>query len=83
MACSAVLFVKLGPIDNRPQATSLPYNGRKRKCRFWLRRAARAGTQLNIGGAIPLGWTLASYPGVADGRDDFRGYFENRRRADA
>ena len=33
--------------------------------------------------AIPLGWTLASYPGVADGRDDFRGYFENRRRADA
>jgi hypothetical protein len=31
----------------------------------------------------PVGWTLSGYEGVADGRDDFRGYFENRRRADA
>jgi hypothetical protein len=28
----------------------------------------------------PVGWTLSSYDGVADGRDDFRGYFEHRRR---
>lgn len=31
----------------------------------------------------PLGWTLSRYEGVADGRDELRGYFENRRRADA
>jgi hypothetical protein len=30
----------------------------------------------------PVGWTLSSYDGVAEGRDEFRGYFENRRRAD-
>jgi hypothetical protein len=30
----------------------------------------------------PIGWTLSSYDGVADGRDEFRGYFENRRRAE-
>jgi hypothetical protein len=31
----------------------------------------------------PVGWTLSRYEGVADGRDEFRGYFENRRKADA
>jgi hypothetical protein len=31
----------------------------------------------------PVGWTLSSYEGVADGRDAFVGYFENRRRVDA
>lgn len=31
----------------------------------------------------PLGWTLTSYDGVADGRNAFIGYFENRRRVDA
>jgi len=31
----------------------------------------------------PLGWTLSSYDGVADGRDAFVGYFENRRSVDA
>jgi hypothetical protein len=30
----------------------------------------------------PVGWTLSAYEGVADGRDELRGYFENRRRAD-
>jgi hypothetical protein len=30
----------------------------------------------------PVGWTLSSYVGVAEGRDEFRGYFENHRRAD-
>ena len=33
--------------------------------------------------ATPIGWTLTSYDGVADGRDAFIGYFENRRRVDA
>jgi hypothetical protein len=27
----------------------------------------------------PVGWTISSYAGVADGRDEFKGYFENRR----
>ena len=31
----------------------------------------------------PIGWQLTSYEGVADGRDAFVGYFENRRRVDA
>jgi hypothetical protein len=31
----------------------------------------------------PLAWTLSGFAGPAEGRDDFRGYFENRRRADA
>ncbi len=31
----------------------------------------------------PVGWTLTSYEGVADGRDAFVGYFENRRKVDA
>jgi hypothetical protein len=31
----------------------------------------------------PVGWTLTSYDGVADGRDAFVGYFENRRKVDA
>ena len=31
----------------------------------------------------PIGWDLADYAGVADGRDEFKGYFRNRRRADA
>ncbi len=30
----------------------------------------------------PVGWTLSSYDGVAEGRDELRGYFEHRRRAD-
>ena len=34
-------------------------------------------------GAMPVGWTLTSYEGVADGRDAFVGYFENRRKVDA
>ena len=33
--------------------------------------------------ARPIGWQLSSYDGVADGRDEFVGYLENRRRADA
>jgi hypothetical protein len=28
---------------------------------------------------VPVGWTLSSYDGVADGRDDFQKYFQNRR----
>lgn len=28
----------------------------------------------------PVGWTISKYSGVADGRDEFRGYFQNRRR---
>jgi hypothetical protein len=28
---------------------------------------------------VPVGWTISSYEGVADGRDDFMGYFQNRR----
>ena len=31
----------------------------------------------------PVGWRISSYDGVADGRDEFRGYFEHRRKADA
>jgi hypothetical protein len=31
----------------------------------------------------PIGWDLSSYTGVSDGHDEFRGYFRNRRRADA
>ncbi len=27
----------------------------------------------------PVGWTISGYEGVADGRDEFKGYFENRR----
>jgi hypothetical protein len=38
------------------------------------------GTRTLVG--QPLGWTLSSYDGVAEGRDEFRGYFEHRRRAD-
>jgi len=30
----------------------------------------------------PLGWTLSGYEGVADGRDVFIGYFENRKKVD-
>ena len=30
----------------------------------------------------PVGWTLSNYEGVADGRNDFKGYFQNRRKAD-
>jgi hypothetical protein len=33
--------------------------------------------------ARPLGWQLSSYDGVADGRNAFIGYFENRRKVDA
>jgi hypothetical protein len=31
----------------------------------------------------PVGWRISGYDGVADGRDEFRGYFEHRRKADA
>jgi hypothetical protein len=31
----------------------------------------------------PIGWDLSNYSGVSDGRDEFRGYFRNRRKADA
>jgi hypothetical protein len=31
----------------------------------------------------PIGWDLCNYTGVSDGRDEFRGYFRNRRKADA
>ena len=27
----------------------------------------------------PVGWTISDYSGVADGRDEFKGYFQNRR----
>ena len=30
----------------------------------------------------PVGWTISNYAGVADGRDEFKGYFENRRGVD-
>jgi hypothetical protein len=30
----------------------------------------------------PVGWRISNYEGVADGRDDFQGYFQNRRRAE-
>jgi hypothetical protein len=29
----------------------------------------------------PIGWTISNYSGVSDGRDEFEGYFENKRRA--
>jgi hypothetical protein len=29
----------------------------------------------------PVGWAISGYQGVADGRDDFKGYFQNRRSA--
>jgi hypothetical protein len=32
--------------------------------------------------AQPIGWQIARYDGVADGRGDFRGYFRHRRRAE-
>lgn len=32
--------------------------------------------------ARPVGWTLSSYEGAADGRDEFLGYYRNRRKAD-
>jgi hypothetical protein len=31
----------------------------------------------------PVGWTISGYDGVADGRDELRGYFKHRRKADA
>ena len=31
----------------------------------------------------PIGWSLSRYDGVADGRDDFQGYFHHRRQARA
>ncbi|MBI3476960.1 MAG: hypothetical protein HY010_14610 [Acidobacteria bacterium] len=30
----------------------------------------------------PVGWAISHYEGVADGRNEFRGYFENRRHVD-
>ena len=32
--------------------------------------------------AQPVGWTISNYSGTAEGRDEFLGYFQNRRRAD-
>jgi hypothetical protein len=32
--------------------------------------------------AQPVGWTISHYPGIADGRDEFLGYFDNRRDAE-
>jgi hypothetical protein len=31
----------------------------------------------------PFGWTITGFPGPAEGRADFRGFFENRRKSDA
>jgi hypothetical protein len=31
----------------------------------------------------PVGWAISGYDGVADGRDELIGYFENRRKVDA
>ena len=28
----------------------------------------------------PLGWDLSNYEGVADGRDEFKGYYQDRRK---
>lgn len=30
---------------------------------------------------IPVGWTISNYTGVSDGRDEFQGYYLNRRHA--
>ena len=30
----------------------------------------------------PVGWTLSGYEGVADGRNEFIGYYENRKKVD-
>jgi hypothetical protein len=30
---------------------------------------------------VPVGWAISGYEGVRDGRDEFRGYFEGRRKA--
>lgn len=30
----------------------------------------------------PVGWTISNYSGVSDGRDEFQGYFQNRRSAE-
>jgi hypothetical protein len=29
---------------------------------------------------LPLGWELSNYEGVADGRNEFKGYYQNRRK---
>jgi hypothetical protein len=29
----------------------------------------------------PIGWTLSNYSGVSDGRNEFKGFFKNRRKA--
>lgn len=31
----------------------------------------------------PVGWAISNYSGVSDGRDEFQGYFENKRSAGA
>ena len=31
--------------------------------------------------AQPVGWQISNYQGVSDGRDEFKGYFANRRTA--
>jgi hypothetical protein len=30
----------------------------------------------------PLGWSLSGYEGIADGRDELKGYFQNRKKVD-
>lgn len=30
----------------------------------------------------PVGWAISGYEGVADGRDEFKGYFQDRRRVE-
>jgi hypothetical protein len=32
--------------------------------------------------STPVGWEISGYPGVSDGRDECKGYFANRLRAD-
>lgn len=31
----------------------------------------------------PVGWTISDYDGVAEGRDEFKGYFQNRRKVES
>lgn len=35
------------------------------------------GTRAPVARAV--GWTISNYEGIADGRNEFRGYFQNRR----
>jgi hypothetical protein len=33
----------------------------------------------NVSGR-PVGWIISDYEGIADGRDEFQGYYQNRRK---